>query len=251
MWWRQTADAPRSSSSVSRRFFLRTGRHGWFDPLAPSLPAARSRHRACRSLRCVGTDVTDLGQHIYGAEGDWVAADFEIHTSDLPGQSLTRHLPEHHAPGHVEQCERAAHRRFDRRGQARSDFSNQVTGMPISIPGEIFPMNCWNRSPACLRWPRRKVWGWPCHRPHSMAAWWWCKPRPPVDRSAHGPLAVMARVRGSAGVFLISARRHAARSRWTCVCGEGVWRHPHGSGLHTGQRTGGQTRRDDFHHATQ
>ncbi len=37
----------------------------------------------------VGANVTDLGQHIYGGEGDWVAADFEIHTSDLPGQSLT------------------------------------------------------------------------------------------------------------------------------------------------------------------
>jgi hypothetical protein len=37
----------------------------------------------------VGSTTTDLGQHIYGAEGDWVVADFEVAANALPGQALT------------------------------------------------------------------------------------------------------------------------------------------------------------------
>lgn len=86
----------------------------------------------------VGANVTDLGQHIYGVEGDWVAADFEIHTSDLPGQSLTVICQSTTHQGMLSNVKEQLIEGLTAEGRREVTFQTKSLSNSDLTPGEIF-----------------------------------------------------------------------------------------------------------------
>ncbi|MCU0748232.1 MAG: hypothetical protein MUF13_01670 [Akkermansiaceae bacterium] len=86
----------------------------------------------------VGSQVIDLGQHLYGGEGDIVAADYEIHTSELPGQSLTVICQSTTHTGMSSNAKEQLLEGLTSEGRREVTFQTKTLSNADLAPGEVF-----------------------------------------------------------------------------------------------------------------
>ena len=86
----------------------------------------------------VGATVTDLGRHVYAAEGNWVAADFEIVASALPGDSLTVICQSTTHTGMLSNVKEYVVQHLGPGGRREVTMQTKTLSNADLIPGEVF-----------------------------------------------------------------------------------------------------------------
>jgi hypothetical protein len=86
----------------------------------------------------LGSVTLDLGQHIYGAEGDLVAADYEIHASDLPSQSLAVICQSTTHTGMLSNVKEQLLEGLTSEGRREVTFQTKTLSNADLSPGEVF-----------------------------------------------------------------------------------------------------------------
>jgi len=89
------------------------------------------------SVRWEG-QVTDLGQHAYAAEGDWVVADFEVHRNNLPSRSLVVICQTTTLTGALSNPKEVLVDHLSSEGRRDVTFQSRTLSDADLVPGEAF-----------------------------------------------------------------------------------------------------------------
>jgi hypothetical protein len=86
----------------------------------------------------IGTEITDLGRHIYPAEGDWVAADFELPANALPAQSLVAICQSTTHTGMLSNMKETTLTHLGPEGRREATFQTKSLANSDLVPGDAF-----------------------------------------------------------------------------------------------------------------
>jgi hypothetical protein len=85
-----------------------------------------------------GAELTDLGRHVYPAEGDWVAADFEVPANTVPSQTLVAICQSTTHTGMLSNVKETTLTHMSAGGRREVKFQTKSLANSDLVPGEVF-----------------------------------------------------------------------------------------------------------------